>query len=399
MTLAIGRHQDTVAAMNMRPGSTVLGEHGVDEFLSTTWRQKAAFFPSALTGFRSPITAGELAGLACEPHVESRLVQKTSASPWSLRSGPFDEQDFTSLGTQDWTVLVQDVDKHVPDVAALLNLLSFLPSWCVDDIMISYAVTGGSVGPHTDQYDVFLLQAEGERHWQLGSSPRPYELRCDTELRVLQHFEPDESFHAQVGDVLYIPPGVGHWGVATSECMTYSFGFRSPTCADLLRELGENTSAEDDRQIPLLGLQPGESRAQVPAHVIASVVQGRAPRLDVREAARGIGQYLTTPKSNLQVAPVRAKLTASKLRHPDGLWRDPATKWLFSDCAGALDLYVDGFVYSLPEGSGSRLLAQTLCEASCLTPAFLAASQSNPGTRLLLGSLYQRGCLRLLDEI
>ncbi len=217
----------------------ILGELAADEFLGTYWQQKAHLFRDALPDYVPPLSANELAGLALQPEVESRLVlEQGEHGPWELRHGPFVEQDFQHLPASGWTLLVQALDLWVPEVAELLDHFDFLPRWRVDDIMASYAVAGGSVGPHYDHYDVFLLQVSGERRWQIGE-------RCDgaqatvagTDLDILADFKPSDEWLLKPGDMLYLPPRMAHWGVASSECMTFSVGFRAPSVADMLAEL------------------------------------------------------------------------------------------------------------------------------------------------------------------
>jgi 50S ribosomal protein L16 3-hydroxylase len=215
----------------------VLGDTTPAEFLRDHWQRKPLLIREALTAYTSPLSADELAGLALEKEVESRLVESPGGQ-WSLRHGPFEEEDFLALPEQDWTLLVQGVDLWVPEVQELLQRFDFLPPWRLDDIMVSFACPGGSVGPHFDQYDVFLLQVEGQRRWQIGAtcnSQTP--LREDVPLRQVKNFVPEQEWLLEPGDMLYLPPGVSHWGVAETECLTFSIGFRSPSIADMLGDL------------------------------------------------------------------------------------------------------------------------------------------------------------------
>ena len=225
-------------------GNLNFGEAGADGFLQEYWQQKPLLIRQALPGYISAISPDELAGLALEEEVESRLVVG-GGNNWSLRHGPFTEQDFLDLPQQDWTLLVQAVDLWVPQVQQLLELFAFLPLWRLDDVMVSFACPGGSVGPHFDQYDVFLLQVAGTRRWQIGgqcdgSTP----LKADCQIRMLESFSSREEWLLEPGDMLYLPPGIAHWGVAESECLTYSIGFRSPNIADLLADLAVELMAQ-----------------------------------------------------------------------------------------------------------------------------------------------------------
>jgi len=207
----------------------------VDTFLRDYWQQKPLFIKGGLAHFAPLLEADELAGLACEDEVESRLITEKSDPPWHLQRGPFQEKDFASLPKSHWTLLVQSVDVYDDSVAELLEAFTFIPQWRLDDVMVSFAVPGGSVGPHFDQYDVFLVQGEGRREWRLGQNCDHTSPRIDgTELHILSEFEEHESFICEQGDVLYIPPGVAHHGVALEDCLTYSVGFRAPSLAEVL---------------------------------------------------------------------------------------------------------------------------------------------------------------------
>lgn len=227
-----------MTAANTLPVS-ILGSISREEFLRDYWQKKPLLIRQALPGFTPPLDINELAGLALEETVESRLVMEQGPeSPWQLFNGPFEEKFLQELPEKDWTLLVQAVDHLLPEVGELLKAFDFLPSWRVDDLMISYAPEGGSVGPHFDYYDVFLLQASGQRRWQLGqdcdeSSP----LRTDTQLKILTDFEANEEqdWVLEPGDLLYLPPQLAHWGTSLSQdCTTWSVGFRALSAEEIL---------------------------------------------------------------------------------------------------------------------------------------------------------------------
>jgi 50S ribosomal protein L16 3-hydroxylase len=201
----------------------------------------------------SPIAPEDLAGLACEEAALSRLIaHDRSGDAWMVRHGPFEEDLFPQLGDHDWTLLVQDVDKWDMDVAALLPAFDFLPRWRIDDIMVSFAATGGSVGAHVDQYDVFLLQAHGHRRWQIDASlalrgAQPdIAFRNDVEIKLLREFHPTHEWVLEPGDMLYLPPGVPHHGVAEDPCLTFSVGMRAPSTAELLGDFVDTLAADAD---------------------------------------------------------------------------------------------------------------------------------------------------------
>ena len=219
------------------------------EFMRDYWQKKPLLIRGAVPEFRSPLSRDELAGLALEQEIESRLVFTEDGPKYRLENGPFSSDRLSSLPSSDWTLLVQDVDKFLPDVAQFRELVSFIPFWRFDDIMISYAADGGSVGAHVDLYDVFLLQAQGSRRWEIDTRENP-DLTYDPnqELRVLQKFNPTEEWVLEPGDALYLPPGVPHHGVALGDCMTWSFGFRAPSFADLGGAVLAEICADWDRE-------------------------------------------------------------------------------------------------------------------------------------------------------
>lgn len=218
----------------------------VETFLSDYWQKKPLIIRQALPNFINPITADELAGLALEDDIESRLVFETPgvAPGWQLKTGPFVDADFATLPKTHWTLLVQGVDRWVPGVTQLLDHFNFIPQWRVDDVMISYAVNQGSVGPHYDNYDVFLYQAEGRRKWSLTTKQcNTTNYLADVDLRIMAQFDVEEEYILEPGDMLYLPPHVGHHGVSISDdCMTYSFGFRSYQGQELWDSFGDFVS-------------------------------------------------------------------------------------------------------------------------------------------------------------
>ena len=244
---------------------THLGDVSVDDFLRDYWQKRPLLIRGAFPDI-APVDKHQLAGFSLEAEIDSRLLVEQPSpdknpllSDWQLRQGPFTEQDFTDLPASHWTLLVQAVDQLVPEAHALLHRFRFLPNWRVDDLMVSYATDGGSVGPHFDYYDVFLVQAEGQRRWQLGqqcSSSSP--VRQDTDLKILTQFDNAEEWVLNPGDMLYIPPNLAHWGIALGESLTYSIGFRAPSASEILLDFSEELSSEltQDTRYSDAGLLP-----------------------------------------------------------------------------------------------------------------------------------------------
>lgn len=279
--------------------SPILGGMTEEQFLAEYWQQKPLLIRNALPGFTSPISPDELAGLALEEEVESRIVIEAGKTPWELRCGPFDEATFQTLPETHWTLLVQAVDLWVPEVADLLNHFRFLPGWRLDDVMVSYAPVGGSVGPHFDYYDVFLLQVEGQRCWQIGSLCDQHTPMLEgTPLRILREFEKVDEWILNPGDMLYLPPGIAHWGLAENDCLTYSIGFRAPTLAEMLGDLATELMAQGNasyyRDPPLT---PAMAREEIDPKFIEQVGNMLHQLADDRQLlADWFARYMTAPK-------------------------------------------------------------------------------------------------------
>lgn len=277
-----------------------LSNFDIDHFLANHWQKQPLLIRDAFANWHNPLEPNELAGLACEDEIESRLVIQ-KRHKLKVEHGPFAEKRFAKLGKKPWTLLVQAVDHHVPDVAALLDAFRFIPNWRIDDVMVSYASDGGGVGAHFDQYDVFLLQGQGTRRWRIGA-------RCDAttellphdDLRLLANFEATDEWVLEPGDMLYLPPGIAHEGVALGDdCMTFSIGFRAPSRADLISgwcdHLLEGLTDDDRYADPDLVAQanPGEITPQAIDRLHAMVME----RVGDRDAfARWFGEYVTAPK-------------------------------------------------------------------------------------------------------
>ena len=279
----------------------ILGDLPANTFLSEYWQRKPLLLRSTTQDFTLPLNGDELAGLSLEPDVEARLVQGNgqSQTPYRLTHGPFTEQDFARLPEQDWTLLVQAVDLWAPEFRTLLDRFDFLPPWRLDDIMASYAVTGGSVGPHFDLYDVFLVQAQGQRRWRIGQvcdSETP--LQAHEDLSLLAQFEVQEEWLLNPGDVLYIPPHVAHWGIAETPGITLSVGFRAPTPADLMDDLAVEVAAQKG-SVPMPDPPLDRSMATPELHpaYVAQVQQMLGELInDERMLGEWLARFMTRPK-------------------------------------------------------------------------------------------------------
>ncbi len=338
-----------------------------DVFLRDYWQKKPLLIRNAFPGFVSPIAPEDLAGLACEDGVLARLIQHDRASDaWTVRHGPFAEDEFPAMPDHDWTLLVQDVDKWDADVRALLDAFAFLPRWRIDDVMVSFAATGGSVGAHVDQYDVFLLQAHGHRRWQLDAGANaPTACRDDVELKLLREFAPSHEWVLGPGDMLYLPPGVPHHGVAEDACLTLSVGMRAPSAAELLGDFVDALAADapEDLRLRDPDLAPAADPFQIDAAAMTRVVDA-LNLLRMRDPdALGdwFGSFITTYRSAVEPAAEddpRPRIEVEwDLAHGALLQRHPWSRMAWRKATKAARLYAGGRVIALPERDARRLAA------------------------------------------
>lgn len=294
---------------NPAMGDRLLGGLAPAAFLRRHWQKRPLLVRGALPGFRGAASAGALAALAARADVESRLVERRRGR-WRVTEGPLPRARLRALPPRDWTLLVSGLNLHVPAAERLLRRFGFLPYARLDDVMVSYAAPGGGVGPHYDSYDVFLLQGPGRRLWRLAR-PRSFAEVQGAPLRLIEGFAAEEELLIEPGDLLYLPPGWGHDGVALDECFTYSIGFRAPRGAELgasfLDWLHERGLPELAYRDP--GLRPTAKPGRIPSplleHARRLLARIRWSGHDVDEF---LGTYLSTPKPQLVFAPPRRAL-------------------------------------------------------------------------------------------
>jgi 50S ribosomal protein L16 3-hydroxylase len=333
----------------------LLGGLSPARFLREVWHKKPLLIRNAIPGFTGLLSPVEMQTLARRDEVESRLI-RGSGVDWQLDHGPFRAADFKRLPKTDWTLLVQSVNHFLPDADALLKRFDFIPHARLDDLMVSYAVPGGSVGPHFDSYDVFLLQGQGHRRWQI-SSQRDLSLLPDAPLKILRRFKPETEWTLGPGDMLYLPPHVAHHGVAEDACLTYSIGFRAPTAEELahafLMHLQDTVSLDGRYADPDLRLQrhPGEIGRAMLDQIEAMIARVKWTRRDIAEFA---GRYLSEPKPNVFFDPPDAPHTLAVFRRAaqqQGVVLDPRSRLLFSGTR----FYINGEVIEADPAGVSAL--------------------------------------------
>ncbi len=372
-------------------------------FLRDYWQKQPLLIRNPWKCWTNPLEPDRLAGLACEEEVESRLITRVR-DIWTLEHGPFAESRFSAVGGKNWTLLVQAVDQYVPAVAGLLAPFRFVPNWRIDDVMVSYAADRSGTGPHFDRYDVFLIQGLGRRRWQIGAHcDEASETVPHDDLRLLADFEASDEWILEPGDILYVPPGVSHNGVAVGDdCMTYSIGFRAPSRGELIAQWSEHLLGElpdDDRYgDPDLRAQdnPGEIGAQAVAR-LHSMVTGTM--LDRDAFARWFGQYSSTRKYPdvdwRPERPVRPQELRDRLAANVALRRNPASRFSFiRQEAGPLLLFVDGRCFE--SGPESAAFAERLCaeDRVGIDPGLIGSEAA----MALLVELFNEGSLAFDEE-
>lgn len=303
----------------MQQALTLLNGLTPAEFMAEYWQKKPLLIRGAMPGFSGLLDPSELAGLACDADVPARLIQfdperQQEGEGWQVTQGPFDDDDFSALPAQYWTLLVQGVNHVLPEAQALLNQFKFVPNARLDDVMVSYAPTGGGVGAHIDSYDVFLLQGAGKRRWRI-SQQTDLRLIPNAPLRILSHFECEQEWVLEPGDMLYLPPNVAHWGIAEDDdCMTYSIGFRAPAARELAIEFLESCRQEGmaDELYRDPDLQPVSDVAAIDVEMVNNVAD-MLRRLPWQPAQLGpfLARYFSEPKAYVVFSPNR-KLSLAK---------------------------------------------------------------------------------------
>lgn len=380
----------------------LLGGLTAREFMRDYWQKKPLLVRQAIPGFESPISPDELAGLALEEEIESRLVIEHGERPWELRRGPFAEDAFAELPERDWTLLVQAVDQFVPEVAELIEQFKFLPKWRIDDVMVSFAAPGGGVGPHFDNYDVFLLQGFGSRRWQVGQM-------CDSDSPMLQHadlkilaeFVKTEEWVLEPGDMLYLPPLLAHCGTAEDDCMTYSVGFRAPSAAEVLTHFTDflGQFLPDEERYSDADAQPTSDPTQIQRDALDRLKALLTEHMsDERLLMTWFGQFMTEPRYPELIAGIEIDEEAFLASLGDGavMIRNPSARMAWSEVGEDLVLFASGQSRLL--SASLRELLKLVCAADALHIENLAPWLADDEGRNLLVELVKQGSLEFADE-
>lgn len=373
---------------------SILGNTPVPEFVARYWQKEPLLIRNSATRVRGPTTTDELFALACDEEVESRVVLfDRPGGIWTCESGPFEAQQLSELPERDWTLLVQAVDQWIPEAGALFSEFAFLPRWRLEDVMVSYASNGGGVGPHFDYYDVFLIQVSGSRRWQVGR-------RCDAHTPLLEHpslkllaeFDEVTRHDLETGDVLYLPPGISHWGTATSDdCVTYSVGFRAPSHRELVEHAAQILAegmAEDLRFMDSeSSIDPDPFRINQAA--LDALLRTWTNVGDARVAAalgQAFGSQVTEPRYPDLIGADDDFISAVRAMDQPREWdHNPLSRFAYRVTADGATLFVDGEHFET-----SVALARGICHRQIATPASVTGDE-----RDLLLLLLKRGSLAL----
>lgn len=359
---------------------TFLGGLSATEFLREYWQKRPLFVKNAFPNFKDPLSADEIAGLGFEEFIPSRFIfEEGGARPWELKMGPFDEKDFAALVDKKWMLVVNDVEKSLPHLKTMLDPFRFIPNWRLDDLQASLGEDGGSVGAHWDDYDVFLIQGEGKKRWQISYDEVSEDDFVEgIDIRLIEHFDPDEEWIVEPGDLLYLPPRIGHYGVNIGRSVTWSVGFRAPKHSEMLHDFTGSLLekiAEDARftDPDLTEVSQIGELDDLAVERVSKVIH-QYLTLNPEAIARWFGQHITEPKlfqaPEPREEPYSAEMLQTLLEEQGELERHAGITFLYRDIGDRRYLFAGGDEFSLPLNEGE--LIRMICEHSELTAGMMA---------------------------
>lgn len=366
--------------------NALLGGLSPAQFMRRHWQKKPLLIRAAIPGFAPLLSRQQLFDMAADEAVESRLIVRKPQG-WTLKQGPLSKAQLPPLKQAGWTLLVQGVDQHLDAAHTLLQRFRFVPDARLDDLMISWASEGGGVGPHFDSYDVFLLQATGQRRWRIGRQT-DFSLQPGVPLKILSHFEPEEEHVLNPGDMLYLPPRWAHDGDAVGvDCSTYSIGFRAPQRGGLAGELLQRMADElEDNTLYRDPQQPATTTpAAMPAALEAFAVDALQRLLAERESlACALGEVMTEPKPRVWFD------EATEAWTPGALRLDRRTRMMYDD----RHVFING--ESFRAGGADARLMRALADHRALDRRQVA--RASDGARALLQDWFDAGWLQRAEE-
>ncbi|MBR9727820.1 JmjC domain-containing protein [Shewanella intestini] len=320
------------------------------EFLKTTWQKKPVILKGAFKNFQDPISADELAGLAFEEEVSSRIVV-TKPEGWDVIHGPF--EDYSQYGEQHWQLLVQAVNHWYPESQPMVEAFRFIPDWRFDDLMVSFATPNGGVGPHIDNYDVFIIQGEGRRRWRVGDLGQYQQRDNNPNSPLIEDFVPIIDDILETGDILYIPPGFPHCGETLTTAISYSMGFRAPSQQEVLTELADYFIDNNEGQQRFTSTQEPEMAGVVPTSHQQGIMALLASLANDPQAYQTmLGKLLSKNRFELDVCEIDAEMDAETLidalEHGAQLLRIGGLKVLCLEGDNQSRLFVNGEMMTMP---------------------------------------------------
>lgn len=343
--------------------NTLLGGFSPTAFLRRFWQKRPLLVRAAIPGFCGLLNRRQLFELARRNDCESRLIIRNGRE-WHVEHGPLSARASRDLPSRDWTLLVQGINHFLPAARDLLGHFSFVPLARLDDLMVSYAPPGGGVGPHVDSYDVFLLQGHGRRRWRVGRQS-DHVLEENAPLKLLKHFRAEGEADLDPGDMLYLPPGFAHDGIALTDCSTYSIGFRAPGFDELktqfLAYLDDIIHLEGIYSDPGLRSQrhPGTIDDRMVDQIAKKLAGIRWNRTVVRDF---LGTHLTEPKGHVRfessARPV--SLGSFKRAATHGVRLAPASLMLVHE----RNAFINGEAFRIPEPDHNTFVG--LADRRCL---------------------------------
>lgn len=385
--------------MTAIPVLSQLGSMDTQTFLRDYWQQKPCVIRGVFKGMPPVVSPDELAGLACEEEVESRLlITDPQSGQFELLHGPFEEEKFGQLPSSHWSLLIQGVDLWSPEAADFVEQFRFIPNWRLDDLMISYSTPQGGVGPHYDNYDVFIIQAQGRRRWEIGGQYLEHqtEFLAGQPVRILKHWQPEQSWELEPGDMIYIPPRVGHNGVALSDdCVNYSVGYRAQHASEMLQHFAgycanhcpdELRFADSQKE---LRQHSGEIQDE-DLHQVKNLLQQLLD--DPDRLQRWWGEYVTEPKNPEPGNSPESSLNNAGepikqlIQHCDLIRRAEGIRFAFNRNDKGGCLYIAGQSFDLD--ATEVALAELLCDQNQYRSEQIADWLNNPTANALLMKLF-----------
>lgn len=371
-------------------------------FLKETWQQKPKLLKGFIQQCSALISPEELAGIACEEFLDARIVERTNGSEvapsWRLRNGPFQESDFTEMPESNWTLLVQSVDQVNEKIFELQTLFNFIPRWRIDDVMVSFAKPGGGVGPHFDNYDVFLVQGQGTRRWEIGQrcgydSP----LAPGTDLSLLTNFKATEEFFLEEGDALYIPPKFSHSGESVNDSICYSVGFRAPSMTDMLQGFTDFLAEDvdpDDRFVDRHKAIPNDIAEISSTDLQESFLTIKTLVDDKEKFLTWFGCHMTQPKYP-ELVEASNNNQGKQVKETSKLERNPFSRFSYSfEENDKATLFVDGEAFVLDKLYKRSI--KKICQAEHIKISELEGYSDSESIRKTIASLCACGSLLIL---